>query len=128
MATSIRGLAWRRWPFAAPPRRRRRGVGWFFVRRQATVLGATITVLFVVVAVLGPFVAPYDPSSQVLLDRLQPPSAGHWLGTDHLGRDILSRLFWGAHLTLGVGLASTILASVIGVTVVDVELNADWYA
>lgn len=119
MAISIRGLVWRKPPLRAAERRprRRRGVGWVILRRQASVLGASITILLAGVAVLGPFLAPYDPSSQVLLDRLQPPSAMHWLGTDHLGRDILSRLLWGAHLTLGVGLASTTLASLLGVSI-----------
>ncbi|GGF68421.1 nickel ABC transporter permease subunit NikC [Azorhizobium oxalatiphilum] len=60
-----------------------------------------LVVLIVAVAVAGPWVTPYHPNAIDLLARLQPPSAAHWLGTDHLGRDILSRLIAGAGLSLG---------------------------
>ena len=56
--------------------------------------------LVVVVAVFAPWLAPYDPNKLDLLQRFQGPSAAHWLGTDSLGRDLLSRLIWGARLSL----------------------------
>lgn len=64
----------------------------------------------VVVAIAGPWITPYPPDAMDLLARLQPPGAAHWLGTDHLGRDILSRLIAGAGLSLGaVALTMTLI-------------------
>jgi nickel transport system permease protein len=57
--------------------------------------------LFLVAAVFGPLIAPHDPNLVTLANRLQGPSAAHWLGTDHLGRDILSRLLHGTRMSLG---------------------------
>jgi peptide/nickel transport system permease protein len=73
-------------------------------------------------AVLAPRLAPWDPGRQMLLKRLRPPAwqarglPEHPLGTDHLGRDILSRILHGGRISLGVGVSSVVLAGVIGVT------------
>ncbi len=68
-----------------------------------------------VLAVLGPSVAPFDPTEQNLLSALEPPSARHWLGLDHLGRDVLSRVMHGAPQSLGLALVCVFLAAGIGV-------------
>jgi peptide/nickel transport system permease protein len=79
------------------------------------VVAASFLLLLVVVAVFAPVIAPYDPNKQVLADRLQGPSAQHWLGTDDLGRDVLSRLIHAADLALLAPLISVGVAILIGV-------------
>ncbi len=96
---------------ASPPRRR---------VRYATWLPLGLVVLFVAAAVFAPYVAPYDPYQQNLLGRLKAPgfvSRGvtYWLGSDELGRDLLSRLIHGARISLFVAFASVILSGTIGV-------------
>ncbi len=90
---------------AAPTVRRATPDWWRRLRRSRTaVFGLVITTIFVVMAFIGPFIAPYSPTRQSLVNQLQPPSAQYWLGTDELGRDILSRLLVGARLSLSVSL------------------------
>lgn len=72
-----------------------------FLRRLPLVLSCIILVCFLSMAIFAPWIAPYDPSHIDLMNRLSGASASHWLGTDHLGRDILSRLIWGARTSLG---------------------------
>ena len=69
-------------------------------RNPLAAAGLAVIVLLVAVAVLAPYLAPYDPQAQELAGRLAPPGPVHWLGTDELGRDIASRLIWGARVTL----------------------------
>jgi len=77
-----------------------------------------VIVIFVVVGVLAPVLAPQDPNAQDLVARLQPPlSPGHVLGTDVLGRDVLSRLIYGTRVSLVVGFTAVALAGVLGVVV-----------
>src|SRR6185369_3560317 len=64
----------------------------------------------------APFLAPFDPNIQDTDHRLEPPSHQHPLGLDDLGRDVLSRIVWGARVSLRVGFSVVILASIIGVT------------
>ncbi|MGU3493061.1 nickel ABC transporter permease subunit NikC [Xanthobacteraceae bacterium A53D] len=64
-------------------------------------LAFALVAAIIAVAIVGPWITPHNPNAIDLLDRLQPPSATHWLGTDHLGRDILSRLIAGAGISLG---------------------------
>src|SRR3954454_9493691 len=83
-------------------------------------LGTLIVSGAVFVAVFAPFLAPADPDAQELLDRLLPPiwgpggSAAHWLGTDAYGRDLLSRLLFGARISITIGLAAMLLSCVVG--------------
>jgi peptide/nickel transport system permease protein len=86
------------------------------------VFGITVLLLMTVSALLAPRIAPWDPGRQMLLKRLRPPawqargSLEHPLGTDHLGRDILSRILYGGRISLGVGVSSVALSALIGVT------------
>jgi peptide/nickel transport system permease protein len=67
-------------------------------------LAATgLVVFFVLLALLAPWLAPHDPAAIDLPSRLHPPGAGHWLGTDELGRDILSRIVYGSRISMLVG-------------------------
>ncbi|AOO80595.1 ABC transporter permease [Bosea vaviloviae] len=83
-------------------------------------LGGGLLVLIACIALFAPLLAPHDPIAQDLTRRLLPPfwQAGsdpaHWLGTDHLGRDYLSRLIFGARVSLGIGLGVTLCAGLIG--------------
>jgi peptide/nickel transport system permease protein len=117
MAISTHASAWRSSldPLSELPTSLR--FGRVLARRRVALIGAVVIALMALLAVVGPFIAPYDPISQRLLDRLQPPSASHWMGTDHLGRDILSRLLFGARITLGIALAAASVAAFVGIVV-----------
>lgn len=80
-------------------------------------LAATVIALLVLAALSAPMVAPYDPAETNLAHRLLAPSAEHWLGTDHLGRDLLSRLIWGARASLGAVAVILVLVLLIGCAV-----------
>ncbi|WP_174020759.1 nickel transporter permease [Agrobacterium fabrum] len=81
------------------------------------VVGLTIIVVFVALSLLAPFIAPYDPATQNLGNRLAFPSAEHWFGTDELGRDILSRILYGGRVTLGMVIAVVVLVAPIGLAI-----------
>src|SRR5512143_3197129 len=72
-------------------------------RSPLTVAGVILIALLALLAVAAPLIAPADPLKQVLSTRLNPPSAAHWLGTDQLGRDVLSRMLYGARVSLLIG-------------------------
>lgn len=84
-------------------------------KNKSAVIGAILILFFIVVAIIGPFLAPYSPTEQDLVNKLQGPSAEHWLGTDHFGRDIFSRIIHGTGLTLIVGFFSVALGATVGV-------------
>jgi len=78
-------------------------------------LGGLVVVLAVcIIAVIAPLIAPYDPIKIDLPNRLQPPSSAHLLGTDHLGRDLLSRLLYGARVSMLVGVIIALMSAVVG--------------
>jgi peptide/nickel transport system permease protein len=81
------------------------------------VIGLTIIVVFIALSLLAPFIAPYDPATQNLGNRLAFPSAEHWFGTDELGRDILSRILYGGRVTLGMVIAVVVLVAPIGLAI-----------
>lgn len=85
--------------------------------RRAAVLGALLLGGFVLPALLAPLLAPYDPLHLDLLASLMPPDAHHWLGTDEQGGDILSRLLYGARISLLVGVSTVAVSSVVGIAV-----------
>ncbi len=86
----------------------------YFWRSKSALLGAILTVLFLVVAVAGPPLMPYDPNRGTLSDRLEPPSMEHPFGTDANGRDLLTRVVYGARASMWIGLMSTLIALVAG--------------
>jgi peptide/nickel transport system permease protein len=84
-------------------------------RNRAAICGAGIVLAFVVLAVLAPVLVPYNPIQGNLGDRLQPFSGAHWLGTDELGRDLLSRILYGARVSLQIQIVAVVLALVVGI-------------
>jgi len=84
-------------------------------RNRAAVAGAGIVLVFVLLAILAPVLVPYNPVQGNLNDRLQSFSGIHWLGTDELGRDLLSRILYGARVSLQIQIVAVVLALIIGV-------------
>ena len=81
---------------------------------RTTVVGSSLFLGIVLLAICAPLLAPYDPFEQNILNRLENASAGHWMGTDLYGRDTLSRALYGLRLSLVIGLSATAIAFVIG--------------
>lgn len=79
-------------------------------------LGAGIVGLIVLAAIFAPLIAPYDPLALNIEDRLTAPDASHWLGTDQGGRDVLSRILFGARASLAVGIGAVLIGALIGVS------------
>jgi peptide/nickel transport system permease protein len=77
-------------------------------------VGLAIILLLVAVAAMAPWIAPYPPNEGVLAERLLPPSRAHWMGTDELGRDILSRVIHGARITIAIVLMVAAIAAPLG--------------
>ncbi|MDV5355378.1 ABC transporter permease [Enterobacter asburiae] len=86
-----------------------------FLANKSAVLGAVIVGIFVLIALLAPWIAPFDPVKADFMAVRKAPSVLHWFGTDELGRDILSRMVWGARTSLLAGCISVVIAVVIGV-------------
>ena len=80
----------------------------------AAVVGLGLIVVFVLTAFLAPLIAPHDPLALGLGQQLKPPSLNYPLGTDELGRDLFSRLLWGARYTLLITLGAVALAVILG--------------
>jgi peptide/nickel transport system permease protein len=87
-----------------------------FARNRGAVFGLAVLVGVVLMSVLAPVLAPYDPLAQGVGPTLQTPSLAHWAGTDSFGRDVLSRIIYGARIALVVGVVSVVLAMLVGVT------------
>ncbi len=88
-----------------------------FTRRKNLVLGAVVTVVMIVTAIFAPLIAPYDPIYDAdLMVAEEPPSLSYIFGTDDQGRDIFSRVVYGARISLSVGLISQLMNSIIGIT------------
>jgi len=92
------------------------------LRRSNGAIGIGIVLAMIVIAILAPVLGPFDPNAQNLMARLKPPvfSGGTWahvLGTDHLGRDILSRVMYGARISLFIGFVTASIAGIIGTAV-----------
>jgi peptide/nickel transport system permease protein len=89
-----------------------------FNANKTSWVGLALFLLVCLLAIFAPLIAPYDPIDQNIFNRLKPPSAEHWAGTDFYGRDTLSRILWGARISLTIGLlaigAAMIIGSVIG--------------
>jgi peptide/nickel transport system permease protein len=85
-----------------------------FNTNKTSWIGLLVFLVVVALALAAPWLAPYDPNDQNIMEKLRPPSAEHWLGTDSFGRDTLSRILYGARISLVIGVASTLLAMLIG--------------
>src|SRR6516162_7965206 len=86
-----------------------------FRRRPLALAGTSVVLAVIGAAAFAPLLSSYSPNVQSLYARLQPPSPTHWLGTDGLGRDVFSRLLFGARVSLVVGTAATAITVLIGV-------------
>jgi len=107
MSAAVGAMAMPRSPAALAWRR--------FLGRPASVAGAVVVLLFVLVAVGAPLVAPFDPAQTSWSLVRKAPSWAHWMGTDENGRDVLSRVIWGARASLMAGVVSVLIAAGIGV-------------
>lgn len=85
-----------------------------FNKNKTSWVGLVILIVMVIVALAAPLLAPYNPVEQHIIHRLQPSSAQYLLGTDQFGRDILSRIIWGARISLTVGVFSILLGMILG--------------
>ncbi len=85
-------------------------------RNRLSWVGLALLILIVMAAVFAPWLAPHDPLQQHIIARLEPPSAEFWLGTDSYGRDVLSRIIYGARVSLLVGFVAILIAMTIGTT------------
>ncbi|MBO9431849.1 ABC transporter permease [Sulfitobacter sp. R18_1] len=86
---------------------------------QGLLIGAVVLIILTIIAILAPWIAPHDPYAQSLMTRMEPPvfMGGAWehpLGTDHLGRDYLSRLIYGARISLLIGAVAALISGLIG--------------
>jgi peptide/nickel transport system permease protein len=118
------GQGWRAWLGSDTPASRRQArlgaiyrFGDTLLRHPLAITGLAIVLLLMLIAALAPLLAPYAPAAQHLAERLQRPSAQHWLGTDELGRDILSRILFGTRITLGIVALVTAIAAPIGLAI-----------
>lgn len=84
---------------------------------RRVLFGLGVLILAYGCALLAPWIAPYDPNAQVLLDRLQAPGSNHWFGTDALGRDLLSRAIWGTRFSLGISFLAMLITIVLGTAI-----------
>ncbi len=88
-----------------------------FTRNRSALVGLVMVILILLVGILAPLLAPYDPLTQSTINRLKPASAEHWLGLDSYGRDIFSRIIYGTRVALLVGVLSVALGGVLGTAI-----------
>ena len=88
-----------------------------FFKNRLAVLGGAITILMLLIAILAPVLSPYGPYDMVVADRLQAPSAAHPFGTDSYGRDVLTRVLYGARVSMSIGAAVAVGALIVGMAV-----------
>jgi peptide/nickel transport system permease protein len=81
---------------------------------RSAIIGGTIVGFMIFIAVFAPFLAPYDPLRGNLSESFLPPSLDHWMGTNIQGQDVLSRIIWGARLTLGIAVLSVTIGVIVG--------------
>jgi ABC-type dipeptide/oligopeptide/nickel transport system permease subunit len=86
-----------------------------FRRHIPAMIGLVVLVVFGLLALFAPLVTPHDPVRQSLIDALQTPSAEHWFGTDHLGRDVFTRILYGTRISLLIGVAAVGFGLAVGV-------------
>ena len=88
-----------------------------FRRHPMAIVGGVILAVMIAIAILAPWLGTVDPEAVAPAKRLRPPSAGYWFGTDMLGRDVYSRVVYGARISLVVGLAVAVLSTLFGVAI-----------
>jgi peptide/nickel transport system permease protein len=88
-----------------------------FKQNKLAVISLFVMAAIILLALFAPLIATHDPAEQDLLNRLKPPSADHWFGTDDLGRDLFSRVLYGSRVSLSVGIFSVVFNVAIGVAV-----------
>src|SRR5918992_942348 len=101
-------------PSDVETRSRRQDFQRVFFSNRLAVFGAVVLSVFILMAVFAPLIAPYDPLAQDLVNKFAGPSREHPMGQDELGRDILSRVIYGARISLTAGLAAVALATGVG--------------
>jgi oligopeptide transport system permease protein len=84
-------------------------------KNKLAMAGLAVIVFIALMAAVGPLFSPYSYSDQVLADANQPPSAQHWFGTDNLGRDLFTRVLYGARISLSIGIVASLINLTIGV-------------
>jgi peptide/nickel transport system permease protein len=84
-------------------------------KNKMAMIGGYIILFYILVAIFGPLIAPYDPLEIDLMNKLQPPSIEHLMGTDDKGRDVLSRIIYGSQLSLTVGVVSVAIGAFVGI-------------
>ena len=104
-------------PDILPPVKQRRGITGFAYRYPAIAIGGTMLLLLILMAICAPLLGTTDPTALAPSKRTRPPSADYWFGSDMMGRDIYSRVIYGARVSLIVGFAVAILASLAGLVV-----------
>lgn len=85
------------------------------VKNKLAMLGLSFLIGLVVMAIFGPIISPHDVTKQILADQNLPPSASHWFGTDDMGRDVFTRTWYGARISLFVGFMAALIDFVIGI-------------
>ncbi|MEO1441940.1 MAG: ABC transporter permease, partial [Chloroflexota bacterium] len=85
-----------------------------FIKHPTGMFGAFLVTLLIVAALFGPLLAPYDPTEMDFAETFAPPSLEHPMGTDNFGRDVFTRIMYGARVSLQVGVISVTLATVVG--------------
>jgi peptide/nickel transport system permease protein len=95
-----------------------------FNTNKTSWIGLAVFLVVIALAILAPVISPFDPTEQNILEKLRPPSLEHWLGTDSFGRDTLTRVLYGARISLIIGIVSTFAAMVIGTAI---GLLAGWH-
>jgi len=91
-----------------------KGIAGRALGNRSLMAGLVLLALIILLALLAPWIAPYDPNDQDVVASLGAPDAAHWFGTDFFGRDVLSRVIWGARVSLFVGAVSTALSMLLG--------------
>lgn len=105
-------------PAIAPPQRNRKTrLIRLMLRQPLGTIGAVVLLIMVLAAIFAPYLAPYDPTVGDPAALYKPPSAMYWLGTDAFGRDILSRLIYGARISLVVGFGASLLGVIVGTAI-----------
>jgi peptide/nickel transport system permease protein len=88
-----------------------------FAHNRLALTGLVIIVIFLVIAIAAPIIAPYAPDKQIIAERLSPPSLKHFMGTDSLGRDVFSRAVWAGRVSMPIGFLAMAISLIIGVSV-----------